>query len=45
MKPLERTEAKKESEEPVEVVEPAEVAVNDEEVEWRTVGETQFEKK
>ena len=36
LKTLERTEAKKESEERLEVVELAEVEVNEEEVEWRT---------
>ena len=44
LKTLERTEAKKESQETLEVVE-AEVDVNEEEVEWRTEGETQFEEE
>ena len=42
---LERTEANKESEETLGEVELAEVEVNEEEVEWRTEGETQFEEE
>ena len=40
---LERAEAMKESEETQEVVELAEMEVNEEEVEWRAEGQTQFE--
>ena len=42
---LERTEAKKEPEVALEVVEFAEVEVNEEEVERSTEGETQFEEE
>ena len=41
----EKAEAKKESEETLEFVELAEVEVKEEEVKWRTEGETQFEEK
>ena len=44
-KTLERTEAKKESDETMEMVELAEVEVNEEEVGWRTEAETQFEEE
>ena len=44
-KTLERTEARKESEERQEVVELAEVEVNGEEVECRTEGDTQLEEE
>ena len=45
VKTLERTEAKKESEETLEVVDLAGVEVNEEEVEWTTEGETQYEEE
>ena len=43
LKTLDRTAAKRESEETLEVVELAEVEENEEEVGWRTEGETQLE--
>ena len=45
LKTLERAEAKKESEETQQVVELAEVEVNEEEVEWGTQGEAPFEEE
>ena len=45
VKTLERAEAKKGSEETQEVVELAQVEVNEEDVEWRTEGEAQYEEE
>ena len=45
LKTLERAQAKKESEETQKVVEMAVVAVNEEEVEWTTEGETQCQEE
>ena len=45
LKTLVRTEAKKECEVTLEVVELAEMEVDEEEVEWRTEGEAQFQEE